>query len=157
MRLLFTFVLVLIGVITYSQESIRIGNIKNSIVMGPLSGNRELSFGVQNILEEVLQEKGYILDPQSQKVVTLEIIYFDVRKTSVQLSIYGKSVEVTEIVAQGKLYLNDKELNVAIVKGQSKSISTSTLIIDNGGKFSQSDVSSSIKKLCEQLIEKLKL
>ena len=42
-------------------------------------------------------------------------------------------------------------------KGQAKSISTATLVIDEGGKFSQANVSTAIKKLCEQLVTKLKI
>ena len=42
-------------------------------------------------------------------------------------------------------------------KGQAKSISTATLLVDEGGKFSQANVSTAIKKLCEQLITKLKI
>jgi hypothetical protein len=74
-----------------------------------------------------------------------------------QLAIYGSSEEVTEIIAQAKLFQDGKEIKKAVVKGQAKSVSASTLIIDKGGKFSQTNVSSALKKVCEQLIEKLKL
>lgn len=147
----------LFGISVFAQQSIKIGDIKNNIVMGPLAGNRDLAFGIKNILEEVIQEKGYDLDPQSQKILTIDILYFDVKSTNMQLAVYGNTVEVTEIIAQGKLLLDGKELKTVIVKGQAKSISTATLIIDSGGKFSQTNVSSALKKLCEQLIEKLKL
>ena len=42
-------------------------------------------------------------------------------------------------------------------RGTATSVSTATLIIDEGGKFSQADVSTAMKKVCEQLIKKLKL
>jgi hypothetical protein len=74
-----------------------------------------------------------------------------------QLAVYGNSVEVTEIVAGARLTLDGKEINTVVVKGQAKSISASTIIIDEGGKFSQTNVSSALKKVCEQIIEKLKL
>jgi uncharacterized lipoprotein YajG len=157
MKLFFLLISLLFGISVFAQQSIKIGDIKNNIVMGPLAGNRDLAFGIKNILEEVIQEKGYDLDPQSQKILTIDILYFDVKSTSMQLAVYGNTVEVTEIIAQGKLLLDGKELKTVIVKGQAKSISTATLIIDSGGKFSQTNVSSALKKLCEQLIEKLKL
>jgi len=157
MKLFFLLISLLFGISVFAQQSIKIGDIKNNIVMGPLAGNRDLAFGIKNILEEVIQEKGYELDPQSQKILTIDILYFDVKSTSMQLAVYGNTVEVTEIIAQGKLLLDGKELKTVIVKGQAKSISTATLIIDSGGKFSQTNVSSALKKLCEQLIEKLKL
>lgn len=157
MKLFFMLISLLFGISVSAQQSIKIGDIKNNIVMGPLAGNRDLAFGIKNILEEVIQEKGYDLDPQSQKILTIDILYFDVKSTSMQLAVYGNTVEVTEIIAQGKLLLDGKEIKTVIVKGQAKSISTATLIIDSGGKFSQTNVSSALKKLCEQLIEKLKL
>jgi uncharacterized lipoprotein YajG len=147
----------LLGINLYSQESIKVDEVKNNIVMGPQAGNRDLAFGVQNILEEVIQEKGYELNPNSTKVLKVELLYFDVKSTNMQLAIYGNSVEVTEIVAAAKLTLDGKELKTVVVKGQAKSISSSTLIIDAGGKFSQANVSSALKKVCEQIIEKLKL
>lgn len=157
MKLFFILVLSLASLCTFGQESIKIDEVVNSIVMGPQAGNRDLAFGVQNILEEVVQEKGYELNPNSNKILKVELLYFDVKSTNMQLAVYGNTVEVTEIIAGAKITLDGKELKTVIVRGQAKSISTATLIIDEGGKFSQANVSSALKKLCEQLIEKLKL
>jgi uncharacterized lipoprotein YajG len=157
MKPLFLLITLLFGIGTYSQETIKIDEVINNVVMGPQAGNRDLAFGVQNILEEVIQEKGYELDPNSTKVLKVELLYFDVKSTNMQLAVYGNTVDVTEIVASVKLILNGKELKTVVVKGQAKSISSSTIIIDEGGKFSQTNVSSALKKVCEQIIEKLKL
>lgn len=157
MKLFLIFIALLFGIGSYSQESIKIDDVINNIVMGPQAGNRDLAFGVQNILEEVLQEKGYELDPNSTRLLKVELLYFDVKSTNIQLAAYGNTVEVTEIVAAAKIVLDGKELKTVVVKGQAKSISSATLIIDEGGKFSQTNVSSALKKVCEQLIEKLKL
>lgn len=157
MKLFFVFALSLISLCSFGQETIKIDNVVNNIVMGPQAGNRDLAFGVQNILEEVLQEKGYELDPNSTRLLKVELLYFDVKSTNIQLAAYGNTVEVTEIVAAAKIVLDGKELKTVVVKGQAKSISSATLIIDEGGKFSQTNVSSALKKVCEQLIEKLKL
>ncbi len=151
------FIALLFGVSSYSQGTIKVDEVVNNVVMGPQAGNRDLAFGVQNILEEVIQEKGYELDPNSTKVLKVELLYFDVKSTNMQLAVYGNTVEVTEIVAAAKLTLDGKELKTVVVKGQAKSISSSTIIIDEGGKFSQTNVSSALKKVCEQIIEKLKL
>lgn len=157
MKPLFLLITLLFGIGTYSQETIKIDEVVNNVVMGPQAGNRDLAFGVQNILEEVIQEKGYELDPNSTKVLKVELLYFDVKSTNMQLAVYGNTVDVTEIVASAKLILNGKEIKTVVVKGQAKSISSSTIIIDEGGKFSQTNVSSALKKVCEQIIEKLKL
>ena len=52
---------------------------------------------------------------------------------------------------------NGKKKKIVVAKGTAKSISTATLLVDEGGKFSQANVSTAIKKLCEQLIDKLKI
>jgi len=157
MKLFFVFIALLFGIGSYAQQPIKIDEVVNNIVMGPQAGNRDLAFGVQNILEEVIQEKGYDLDPSSTRTLKVELLYFDVKSTNMQLAVYGNTVEVTEIVASAKLTLDGKEIKTVVVKGQAKSISTATLIIDEGGKFSQTNVSSALKKVCEQIIEKLKL
>jgi hypothetical protein len=39
-----------------TAQEIKIGSIDNKIILGDLAGNRDLSFGVQNVLEEVVQD-----------------------------------------------------------------------------------------------------
>lgn len=141
----------------YSQSSIHIGEVTNKISLGPLANNRDLAFGVKNILEEIIQDRGLDLDPNSNQVVTLELLYFDVMKNSMQLGGFGRQVDVTLIAAGANLLIDGKVVKSVTAKESSKSISTATLIIDKGGKFSQTGVSIALKKVCEQLIEKLKL
>jgi uncharacterized lipoprotein YajG len=140
----------------YAQD-IFISSVKNNIQLGALANNRELGFGLKNILEEAIQQKGYDINPKAEKSIDVEILYFDVKTKSMQLAIYGNSEEITEIILQGVLLSNGKEVKKAVAKGQATSISASTLIIDKGGKFSQTNVSTALKKVCEQLIQKLKL
>ena len=65
----------LIGFLAQSQE-INIGKVENKIVLGDLAGNRDLSFGVRNVLEEVVQDAGYDLNPNSISEITIEILFF---------------------------------------------------------------------------------
>lgn len=147
----------MLGINAYSQKTIHIQEVTNNIVMGPFAGNRDLAFGVQNILEEIIQDKDYYLDDNAPKSIKVELLYFDVKKNSMQLAAYGRKVDITQIIAGARLIVDRKVVKEVIAKGTSKSISTSTLIIDDGGKFSQAGVSSALKKVCEQLINKLKL
>lgn len=149
-------ILILISPFAFSQD-IKIGQIKNSIELGSFVGNRDLSFGVKNILEEVVQEKGYEINPNSKKTIEIELLYFDVKTQSVQLALYGSIDESTEIIARAILLTEQNSVKKVIVKGEAKSTSVSTLIIDKGGKFSQANISSAIKKMCEKIIEKLNL
>ena len=145
----------LFGVTVVAQE-LQIVDVKNSIVIGDLAGNRDLAFGVKNVLEEVIQDYGYDLNPNSDNLLEVELLYFDVQKNNMQLAVYGKNIEVYQLIAQG-VYFDGKKKRKAVAKGTAKSISTATLVIDQGGKFSQANVSTAIKKLCEDLIRKLKL
>ena len=74
-----------------------------------------------------------------------------------QFAVYAKNSDVTEIIAEAQLVVNGKGKKKVTAKGTAKSISTATLIIDKGGKFSQANVSTALKKVCEELIDKLKL
>lgn len=158
MKLLLFFLSFLLGFSMSGQDlEIKITEVKNSIVIGDLAGNRDLAFGVKNVLEEVIQDAGHYLNPNSSNLLEVELLYFDVQKNSLQLAAYGKNIDIYQIIARGTYTAEGKKPKSAVAKGTAKSISTATLIIDQGGKFSQANVSTAIKKLCEDLIEKLKL
>ena len=140
-----------------TAQEVKIGSIDNKIILGDLAGNRDLVFGVQNVLEEVVQDAGYDLNPNSSLEITVDILFFDVKKNNVQLAVYSKNTDIYTIVAKATLLKNGKKKKQVTAKGQAKSISTATLVVDEGGQFSQANVSTAIKKLCEQLITKLKI
>ena len=140
-----------------AQDFYTIADVQNNIALGPLAGNRDIAFGVKNILEEVIQDKGFDLGPNSSHQIQVSLLYFDVKKTNMQFAVYAKNSDVTEIIAQAQLVVNGKGKKKVTAKGTAKSISTATLIIDKGGKFSQANVSTALKKVCEELIDKLKL
>ena len=156
MKLLLFLLSFLFGFSIVAQE-VQIGDVTNKIVIGDLAGNRNFAFGVKNVLEEVVQDAGYDLNPNSTTIITVDLLFFDVKKTNVQLAVYQKNTDTYKIIARASLYKDGKKKKIATVQGEAKSISTATLIIDEGGKFSQANVSTAIKKLCEQLIEKLKI
>ena len=156
MKLLLYLLSFLFGISVIAQE-VQIGDVTNKIQLGDLAGNRDLAFGVKNILEEVVQDAGYDLNPNSQLTITVDILFFNVKKNNVQLAIYSKNTDIYSIIARATLRKNGKKKKQVVAKGQAKSISTATLIVDEGGEFSQANVSTAIKKLCEQLITKLKL
>jgi len=156
MKVLLFWLSFLLGFSAIGQE-VSIKEVKNSIVIGDLAGNRDLVFGVQNILEEVVQDAGYDLNPNSNIEIHVELLFFDVKKTSLQIGVYGKNTDTYMLAAQAYIIKDGKKKKPVKARGEAKSISKATLIIDEGGKFSQANVSTAIKKLCEQLIEKLKI
>ena len=156
MKLLLFLLSFLFGLTVTAQE-VKIGNIDNKIILGDLAGNRDLAFGVRNVLEEVVQDAGYDLNPNSSLQITVDILFFDVKKNNVQLAVYSKNTDIYTIIARATLLKNGKKKKQVTAKGQAKSISSATLVVDEGGKFSQTNVSTAIKKLCEDLITKLKI
>lgn len=140
-----------------SAQDFWIDDIINRTVTGPAVGNRDFAFGVRNILEELIQDRGYDLNPDSNTKLSIEILYFDVKKISAQIGVYGKNLDITEIIFRATLIKDGRHLKPIVAKGQAKSISTSTLIIDQGGKFSQANVSTALKKVCEDVLTKFEL
>lgn len=139
------------------SQRITIRGVENQILTGDLAGNRNLEFGVSNILEEVLQDKGYDLYPDANTQLQVNILFFGRQQAGAQLAVYQRKVSITNVIVEGVLYRNGKAVKKKVVKGQAKDISTATLIIDQGGSFSQASVSTALKKACIELIEKLKL
>ena len=156
MRLLLFLLSCLFTNIIIGQE-IKIGKVENKIEIGDLAGNRDLAFGVTNVLEEVIQDAGYDLNPNSNLEITVDILFFDVKKSNLQIAVYSKKTDTYMLAAKATLYKDGKKKKKVTATGEAKSISTATLLVDEGGQFSQQNVSTAIKKVVEQLINKLKL
>jgi len=156
MRLLLFLLSCLFTNILIGQE-IKIGKVENKIEIGDLAGNRDLAFGVTNVLEEVIQDKGYDLNPNSNLEITVDILFFDVKKSNLQIAVYSKKTDTYMLAARATLYKDGKKKKKVTATGEAKSISTATLLVDEGGQFSQQNVSTALKKVVEQLINKLKL
>jgi hypothetical protein len=56
---------------------------------------------------------------------------------------------------RGKLLNKGKVVKTVVVEESAEEVSMSTLLIDEGGKFNQQNLSSAIKKSCNSLINKL--
>jgi hypothetical protein len=144
------------GNIWYEEpKSIAIGQITNKIQIGNLAGNRKLEFGVKNVLEEIYQSKDYELDHASENVLKVDIVYLDVLKTQSSFSIVHSNKESVVIRLQGFLYKGDKLVKKVLVEESADEISMSTLLIDEGGKFNNQNLSTALKKACSSLVNKL--
>ena len=122
-------------------QEIWVDAVTNKIQIGSLAGNRNLEFGVRNIVEEFLQEKDYV--------------YLDVLKTKSNVSVFHKNEESVVIRLKGILKTDNKKIKEVIVEEESSEISMSTLIVDNGGKFNQTSLSNAIKKASDKLVTKI--
>jgi hypothetical protein len=138
-----------------ADEHIWVESVVNNVKIGKLAGNRNLEFGVKNMLEEYLQEKSYDLTPSAPNKLKVEIVYLDVLTTKKNVSVFHKNEEEVVIRMKGILYKDGKKEKEIIVEESSSEISMSTLIVDEGGQFNQTSLSNSLKKACDKLVTKI--
>ena len=138
-----------------ANDHIWIESVENKVKIGKLAGNRKLEFGVKNILEEYLQERGLDLSQDATQRLKVEIIFLDVLTTKSNISVFHRGEQEVVIRLKGILYKDGKKEKEVIVEESSSEISMSTLIVDEGGKFNQTSLSNALKKASDKLITKL--
>jgi hypothetical protein len=144
------------GNIWYQEpKTIAIGNVTNKVKIGAIAGNRKLEFGVKNVIEEILQDKGYDIDSASGQKLDVDIVYLDVLKTESSFSVVHSNKESVVIRLYGTLTKDGKIIKKALVEESADETSMSTLLIDEGGKFNQQNLSTALKKACNSLVNKL--
>jgi hypothetical protein len=141
--------------IWYQSPSVAIGMVTNNVKVGALAGNRKLEFGVRNVVEEILQDKNYNIDHSSDSRLDIEIVYLDVLKTQSSFSVMHSNKESVVIRLYGKVIKDGKVIKKALVEESADETSMSTLLIDEGGKFNQQNLSTALKKACNSLVNKL--
>ena len=159
MKLVFLImVMTLIGVSSRAQNKAALGTIVNNIKAGPLTGNKNLAFGVKNVIQEALQDKGFTLVDRfdADYVIDVEISFFDVEQTKQGVSVFHE--DKNEVVIRMKGTLSDgfgKVLKNINTEDRSSEISTSTLLINEGGQFNSAVQRNAIKKECISVVTKL--
>ena len=135
-----------------AEDHIFVESVENQVKIGKLAGNRNLAFGVKNILEEFLQEKGYGLSADAKYRLKVEIVYLDVLTTKTNISVFHKNEDEVVVRLKANLFKEGKKGKDIVVEAGSSEVSMSTLIVDEGGKFNQQSLSNAIKKACESLV-----
>jgi uncharacterized lipoprotein YajG len=146
----------LLSAVSFSQDTkIFVGDVSNNIKIGPLAGNKNLVLGVKNIAEEAIMDKGYsvVAKNDSTYKISFEVVYFDVMQTSAGVSVFHKNDNETIIRIKGVLTKGGKKIKEYLGTGKSSEISTSTMIIDEGGGFNQASARSALKKTIINVIE----
>lgn len=135
-----------------------VNSVINNIKVGPLTGNKNLAFGVKNVLQEALQDKGFSLVDRfdADVVLDVEIIFFDVEQTKKGISVFHQ--DVSEVVVKMKGTISDAEgkvLKTVVTEDRSSEISTSTLLISETGQFNSATQRNAVKKACVSVVTKL--
>jgi hypothetical protein len=139
-------------------KTVYVNTVVNSVKIGPMTGNKNLAFGVKNIIEEVAQDKGYSLanKEDAQFLINTNIVYMDQKQTSTNVSIFHKDENAVIIRMEGVLLDNKgKIIKRQTVTDESSEISTSTLLISESGQFNSTVMRNAVKKTCVLLITKL--
>ena len=153
--------LLLCPLFVLSQEAkskVSVNTVRNSVRMGPMTGNQNLTLGVKNIIQEVLQDKGYSLvnKEEADLFVDVEIVYMDQQKTATNISIFHKDENTVVIRMLGRLInKSGKVVKKELVTDESSEISTSTLLISENGEFNSTVMRNALKKTCVQVVNKL--
>lgn len=141
-----------------AKSKVSVNTVRNSVRMGPMTGNLNLTMGVKNIIQEVLQDKGYSLvnKEDADLFVDVEIVYMDQQKTATNISIFHKDENTVVIRMLGKLInKSGKVVKKELVTDESSEISTSTLLISENGEFNSTVMRNALKKTCVQVVNKL--
>ena len=151
-------VMIILGFSAHAQQKAALGTIVNNIKAGPLTGNKNLVFGVKNILQEALQDKGFTLVDKfdADYVIDVEISFFDIQQTKQGISVFHE--DKNEVVIRMKGTLSDgfgKILKTVFTEDRSAEVSTSTLLINEGGQFNSTVQRNAVKKACVSVMSKL--
>jgi uncharacterized lipoprotein YajG len=145
-----------LSTVSFSQDiKIYVGDVSNNIKIGALAGNKNLVLGIKNIAEEAIMDKGYSIVEKNDSTykISFEVVYFDVLQTSAGVSVFHKNDNETIIRIKGVLTKGGKKIKEYLGTGKSSEISTSTMIIDEGGGFNQASARSALKKTIINVIE----
>ena len=140
------------------QKTVYINSVLNNVKVGYLTNNKQLELGVKNVLEEVLQNKGYDLVGDkwdAEYLVDVEIVYFDYEQSKTNIGLSHKDENSVVIRMKGTLSKEGKVLKEVNVTDKSNEIVSATGVIASDGKFSSAMVRNAIKKTCILVVEKL--
>jgi len=159
MKYIFFFTLMLVSLAGWAQtpKKIYIENVGNKIQIGKLAGNRNLAFGVKNILDESLSDK-YDLVPSADNAdytLQVDIVFLDVESSNMSIGILHQDEQAVVISMAGRLLKGNKVIKQKTATEKSSEISMSTLVISEAGGFNQTSLSNALKKASVSLTTKL--
>jgi len=105
--------LISFGFSNLNAQTIVVDTVINNIKIGPFTENKNLAFGVKNIIEEIINEQdSLILITDKNKAdykIKVELIFFDIVTTNSGVSIFHEDKTTTVIRMKGVLYKGDKK------------------------------------------------
>ena len=149
MKNLALFFLIFLPVFCFSQSEVKIDTVYSTAKLREL-GNRDIRFGIRQIVEEELSNK-YTLSNEG-KPVKVEVYYFGIPKTTIRIVGVEKTDQVTQVGVRiyydGKKYegLGESETEVRAVMIE---------LVDGKVPFSKMTVSNALKKAIHECVSKM--
>ncbi len=134
---------------TFAQDCVSVDSVYSTAKLREL-GNRDIRFGVKQMLEDELSEK-YCLVEGSESV-KLEVFYFGIPKHTVRIVGVEKTNQITQVgirlYYKGKCYEgigeSDTEVRAVMIE-----------LVDNKVPFSKMTVSSALKKAIHEAVSSM--
>ncbi len=115
-----------------NSPTIFVEPVVNNIKVGALVGNKNLAFGVGNIVQEIINEQDSLIligaKEKAEYTVYIELIFFDIVTTNSGVAVFHRDEATTVIRMKGVLYKNGKKIKSEFAEGKSSEISTSRVL-----------------------------
>ena len=147
MKYLITFILLTVmPFATFAQQCVVVDTVYSTAKLREL-GNRDIRFGVKQILEDELSEKYCIMD-EGEKV-KLEIFYFGIPKHTIRIVGVEKTNQITQVGV--RLFYKDKCYE-GIGESDTEVRAVMIELVDNKVPFDKMTVSSALKKAIHEAV-----
>lgn len=131
---------------TFAQQCVTVDTVYSTAKLREL-GNRDIRFGVKQILEDELSEK-YCIMEGSEKV-KLEIFYFGIPKHTLRVVGIEKTNQITQVGV--RIFYKDKCYE-GIGESDTEVRAVMIELVDNKVPFSKMTVSSALKKAIHEAV-----
>ena len=133
----------------FAQECVSVDSVYSTAKLREL-GNRDIRFGVKQILEDELSEKYCLIE--GGESVKLEVFYFGIPKHTIRVVGVEKTNQITQVgirvYFKGKCYEgvgeSDTEVRAVMIE-----------LVDNKVPFSKMTVSSALKKAIHEAVSNM--
>ena len=131
---------------TFAQQCVTVDTVYSTAKLREL-GNRDIRFGVKQILEDELSEKYCIMDGGEK--VKLEIFYFGIPKHTIRIIGVEKTNQITQVGV--RIFYKDKCYE-GIGESDTEVRAVMIALVDNKVPFSKMTVSSALKKAIHEAV-----
>lgn len=131
---------------TFAQQCVAVDTVYSTAKLREL-GNRDIRFGVKQILEDELSEKYCIMDGSEK--VKLEIFYFGIPKHTLRVVGIEKTNQITQVGV--RIFYKDKCYE-GIGESDTEVRAVMIELVDNKVPFSKMTVSSALKKAIHEAV-----